>query len=179
MAGAVDWTNRICGICDLSQDFRVLHCGHPICVDCATSIYLMNRTILCPWDRKEDKRMPHTLPTPEQFNGEIFFTVAADIAEPMLEQPAEQRNGSHFNAPVENGVGKDIEWLLQDLVHHRKRTVKHLRDAADILSKHEYNCSISKIAGSTAGVSEFCHYLIITWPEVCLANMFEGRCAEI
>ena len=160
MAEVVDWRNKACGICYLSQDFRVLQCGHPVCFECAFTIYEMNRqTMPCPWDRTVDERMPHTLPTPDKFNGEIFFNVAEDIAEPMFEQLVEQLDGNILEEPVENDVGRDIEWLLRNLVRHRKRTIKHLREVADLLSKHEHNCSIFKIAGSAAGVSEFCYYL--------------------
>ena len=135
MTDVVDWRNKVCGICYSSQDFRVLQCGHPLCFSCALYIYEINRqTMPCPWDRTKNRRMPHTLPTPKQLNGEILSTFAEDIADHIFEQPPEQNDASRV-----------------------------LRGVAGIMRSYESNFSIVEVTGTTVGVSSI-SLCIMTWP---------------
>ena len=128
MAGE-DSKMLLCSICYLSYKCRVLKCGHALCLDCVENIHTTNnRKIPCPWDGIEDKRDPYALPTPEQFYGRII------------------------NTNTEEDIAPEFQRLLAELVKHRTMTIKHLRNVAEILDGHEFNCAISKVAGTVAGV---------------------------
>ena len=128
---------KICGICLDSDDFRVLQCGHPICVSCLEAIQKRNQgTIRCPFDASEDERKLCELPRPNKFKGKIFYHTSKDIP--------------------------DFQMLFERLAEKRKVTIQHLRDITEILKSHEFNCAISKITGSVVGVSSIL-FLYVTW----------------
>ena len=128
MATGRDLIDRACAICCASKDFRVLPCGHPICFGCLKNLHTDgNGIVTCPWDREEDAIDPRALPTPKKFTGKIYFDSTDQI--------------------------DDFVRLLKSLLKQREYTIQHLRNVAEILAIYERKCAVSKITGSTAGVS--------------------------
>ena len=83
-------------------------------------------------DRKEDNRDPHTLPTPHQFQGQLFI-------------------------PIENDERyKSMNELIDAQIQHRMQTIIHLRNLASTLKSQEFDCAIAKVTGSAVGVSYIC-----------------------
>ena len=130
MAVASQWEDESCSICFDSNQFRVLQCGHAFCLDCLQTLYNnYSGKVPCPLDRREDTRAPHTLPTPQQFQGQLFVPTMDDERYTNLNQ------------------------LIDAQVQHRLQTIAQLRNLASTLGSHEFNCAIAKISGSAAGVS--------------------------
>lgn len=124
-----DLEGSSCSICFDSNQFRVLQCGHAFCLECLQVIHQNNGgKIPCPMDRKEDAREPHTLPTPIQFQGQLFVSAVDDERYTSLNQ------------------------LIDAQVRRRLQTINQLRRLASNLDCHEFNCAIAKITGSVAGV---------------------------
>ena len=129
MAEEVDLDNKFCSICHLSNDWRVLQCGHPYCSECCVILHGLNDdTILCPWDLKEDSTEPSRLPEPQNFKGTILDT------------------------DVEGDVYIDFQRLLQEVIENREKTIKQTRHVASILENPEIKSSISKLTGTVAEV---------------------------
>jgi len=127
----MDREDESCSICFDSYEFRVLQCGHAFCLECLNTLYYKGHDgkIRCPMDRMEDMREPISLPTPQQFRGQIFM--------PALD-------GARYQT---------LNQLLDAQVQHRMQTIRQLRSLATTLNGQEFNCSIAKITGSAAGIA--------------------------
>ena len=139
MSDYFDLEHASCCICFDSNQFRVLQCGHAFCLECLQAMHDHHGgKIPCPLDRKEDGREPRTLPTPTEFDGQLFFHGIDDERHISLNQ------------------------LIDAQVQHRLQTIRQLRKLAENLDTNEFNCAIAKITGSVAGVSVmFCYYYVI------------------
>ena len=125
-----DLNDGYCSMCFYSNQFRVLQCGHPFCLDCLQTMHAYHGgKIRCPRDRQEDAREPRTLPTPHQFQGHVVIPVVDD-----------ERH-------------MDFNYLLDAQIRHRQDTIRKLRTLASRLDCHEFNCAIAKVTGSVVGVS--------------------------
>lgn len=119
-----------CPLCYDSNDFRVLLCGHAFCLGCLEYLYKSNGgKLCCPMDRKEYNRKPINLPTPRQFQGQLFAT------------------------GIDDERHKDIHSLIDSQVMKRMHTIQHLRGLAEKLNKMEFKCAVAKISGGVSGVS--------------------------
>ena len=130
MAEEVEWKNKFCSICHLSNAWKVLQCGHPYCLDCCVILYEINdNKISCPWDMKEDSTKPSCLPEPQSFKGTILDT------------------------DLEGDEYIDCKRLLQEVIERREKTIKQTRRVTGILENPEVKSSISKLTGSVTEVS--------------------------
>lgn len=125
----IDTEGKSCSICMDSNEFRALQCGHCFCVDCLQQLYTMHeQKIICPMDRQIDEREPQTLPTPNEFEGQVFMQTIDD----------------------ERFI--NINELLDAQVKQRWKTVTHLRTVANALDTQELQCAGAKVGGSAFGV---------------------------
>ena len=130
MADDEDWVNKFCDVCFISNEIRVLQCGHKCCLPCCLVLQDKEKGVVqCPWDGEEDDTEPHSMPTPQTFTKGIIDTY------------------------VKGSEKRTFEEMIHMLVECRKKTIQHMKDIAKNLDSHEFNSSISKVAGSVAGVS--------------------------
>ena len=148
MAAKGDLGGSVCAICFDSRDFRVLPCHHLLCFGCLESIHTDKGRIICPFDNNEYTVEPHTLPTREEYEGELIYNSTEEIADFIL--------------------------LLKSLLAQRKVTTRHLRAVAEILKTLEQKCAISKITGSAFGVSSLGSISILFFHS-CKINFFSDR----
>ena len=126
---SLDYADRTCAICEDSQDFRALKCGHCFCIGCLTKLRDQNEGIIpCPFDRSPDDTEPKRLPSPEKLIGRVFIPSFGE------------HNSNDF-----------VELLCQQLAT-RRRTIEHLRLVATTLSTMEHKCDSTKVGGSAIGV---------------------------